>query len=60
MAMGESPELAAHESAPDVADRDAELHAMSYEDARRTVLEDFERRHVTQLLRATGDNVAAA
>jgi len=60
VAMGESPELASHEAVPGSADSDAELFGMSYKEARRTVLESFERRYVTQLLRATGDNVAAA
>jgi DNA-binding NtrC family response regulator len=60
VAMGESPELATAEFPPDATARDAALFGMSYKEARRTVLGDFERRYVTQLLRNAGDNVAAA
>jgi len=59
VAMGESPELAAQDRITEGA-RDAQLFGMSYKDARRTVLDDFERRYVIQLLKTTDDNIAAA
>ena len=61
VAMGESPPLSTHD--PGAVGNDAatsELYALSYKDARRSVLEDFELRYVTRLLAATGGNVAAA
>ena len=61
VAMGESPPLSTHDlSQLDGEAAASELYALSYKDARRTVLEDFELRYVTRLLAAAGGNVAAA
>ncbi len=61
VAMGESPPLSTHDpSAVTGEGAPNELYALSYKDARRTVLEDFELRYVTRLLAAAGGNVAAA
>jgi DNA-binding NtrC family response regulator len=61
VAMGESPPLSVHEpsGAPSNSE-DSELYALSYKDARRTVLEAFELRYVTHLLAASNGNIAAA
>ncbi|MEO6602759.1 MAG: sigma 54-interacting transcriptional regulator [Polyangiaceae bacterium] len=61
VAMGESPPLSTHDlSGVTGQGAPSELIALSYKDARRTVLEDFELRYVTSLLTAAGGNVAAA
>ena len=61
VAMGESPPLSTHDlSAVNSDDSANPWYALSYKDARRTILEDFELRYVTRLLAATGGNVAAA
>jgi DNA-binding NtrC family response regulator len=61
VAMGERPELASQE-ANDKTSGSAEgsISHLSYKDARRTVLEDFERRYLTQLLADASGNVALA
>ena len=61
VAMGESPPLSSHELPPSAAEQpEADVYALSYKDARRTVLEAFELRYVTRLLASTGGNVAQA
>jgi DNA-binding NtrC family response regulator len=60
VAMGESPPLSTHALSTMGDAPERELYGLSYKDARRTVLEAFELRYVTQLLAATGGNVAAA
>ena len=61
VAMGESPPLSIHDpSGTSSQPGESELFALSYKDARRTVLEGFELRYVTHLLAAAGGNVAAA
>ncbi len=61
VAMGESPPLSIHDpGALSAEPGEHELFALSYKDARRTVLEAFELRYVTQLLAAASGNVAAA
>jgi DNA-binding NtrC family response regulator len=61
VAMGESPPLSVHTPSGAPANpEESELYGLSYKDARRTVLEAFELRYVTQLLAAANGNVAAA
>jgi len=61
VAMGESPPLSTHDASGLMGGgEESELYALSYKDARRSVLESFELRYVTRLLTATGGNVAAA
>ncbi len=62
VAMGESPELAAQTArgATMPASSDGALGNLSYKDARSRVLEDFEKRYLTQLVADAGGNVALA
>jgi DNA-binding NtrC family response regulator len=61
VAMGESPELAhALSLPPEAGDLTSEWLDRSYKDARRLVLEDFERRYLKHILEATAGNVAQA
>ena len=61
VAMGESPELAPALTVPPEAEElTGELLERSYKDARRIVLEDFERRYLKHILEATAGNVAQA
>jgi DNA-binding NtrC family response regulator len=61
VAMGERPDLTEQESSGSRIDsKDGSLSHLSYKDARRSVLEDFERRFLTQLLADAGGNVALA
>ncbi len=57
LAMGEAPEL---DGAPARAGEERDLSHLPYKDARREVLDDFERRYVERLLARTGGNVSAA
>jgi DNA-binding NtrC family response regulator len=61
VAMGERPELLTQNDGSNSAPpNDGSLGRLSYKDARRGVLEDFERRYLTQLLADAGGNVALA
>jgi DNA-binding NtrC family response regulator len=61
VAMGERPELAEQVTSRDSsAPPNGDLARLSYKEARRTVLEDFERRYLAQLLADAGGNVALA
>jgi len=55
LAMGEAPELAGPSSPETSPSLD-----LPYKDARRALLDDFERRYVERLLERTGGNVSAA
>ncbi len=61
LAMGESPELSplSAQGAPQ-SDSDAELFALPYKDARRVLLDGFERRYLKHILEASAGNVAQA
>ncbi|HET9932675.1 MAG TPA: sigma 54-interacting transcriptional regulator, partial [Polyangiaceae bacterium] len=61
VAMGESPELApAVTLPPEAGELNDQWLDRSYKDARRLVLEDFERRYLKHILEATTGNVAQA
>jgi DNA-binding NtrC family response regulator len=61
VAMGERPEFPLQETSGKPNDsKDGSLGHLSYKDARRTVLEDFELRYLTALLTDAGGNVALA
>ena len=66
LAMGESPELVGvadplgSQPPPSVGALDQRLLELSYKDARRRVLDDFELQYLRQLLVAADDNVASA
>ncbi|HHH27822.1 MAG TPA: sigma 54-dependent Fis family transcriptional regulator [Polyangiaceae bacterium] len=58
LAMGETPSLF---DAPDRTDLTPDsLLSLPYKDARRALLDDFERRYVSRLLERSADNVSAA
>jgi len=61
LAMGERPALLDAPGSADASDlTPAGLLSLPYKDARRALLDDFERRFVTQLLERTDGNVSAA
>jgi len=59
VAMGETPPLVDLPLLADALTPDRML-TMPYKEARRTLLDDFERRYVSRLLEKNGDNVSAA
>ncbi|MCB9594115.1 MAG: sigma 54-dependent Fis family transcriptional regulator [Sandaracinaceae bacterium] len=58
LAMGETPPL--FDAPTSVAPSDEALLHLAYKDARRVLLDDFERRYVARLLADNEDNVSAA
>ena len=60
LAMGESPELSPSSVKSPTAPNDVGTLDLPYKDARRLLLEDFERRYLKHILEATTGNVAQA
>ncbi|MFZ5889521.1 MAG: sigma 54-interacting transcriptional regulator [Myxococcota bacterium] len=59
LAMGESPELTASE-APPADDEGSKLLELPYKDARRILLDQFEKRYLKHIIEASRGNVAMA
>ncbi|MFO0685095.1 MAG: sigma 54-interacting transcriptional regulator [Sandaracinus sp.] len=60
LAVGSPPPIAPASTSPAQADRWAQLGELRYRDARRAVLDEFERRYLERLLERTEGNVRAA